>query len=85
MGHSPYYPDDVTDEMIDRYFGNDDNSCCKYCSHYYSCDSSCSRKENSITADEAMAMSDEEFAEAIHTDPDDWCDDFDPELYDEEE
>ena len=73
MFGSPYYPAGVTDEMIDRYFG-DDGSCCEKCEHYLSGD--CSRKENALSVEEAEAMTDEEYAEAIHVDADDYCDDF---------
>ena len=69
------YPPGVTDADIDRYFG-DDGSCCKYCWHYCNGDSSCSRKEYALSAEEQEQMTQEEFDEAIHTDEDDYCDDF---------
>ena len=79
MGHSPYYPDDVTDEMIDEAFG-DDGSCCKYCSHYFTCDSSCALKEWALETDiekgDVEEMTDEEFQQAITVDEEDYCDDF---------
>lgn len=75
MFGSPYYPAGVTDEMIDKYFG-DDGSCCAKCDNYYTCDSSCRLKENAITASEAESMTDEEYEAVIHTDADDWCDRF---------
>ena len=72
------YPPGVTDKTIYDYFG-DNGECCKYCTHYYHCDSSCSLKERVITAEEEDEMTNEEYEERIHTDPDDYCDDFEAE------
>ena len=88
MGHSPYYPDDVTDEMIDEYFG-DDGSCCANCSHHYS-DGTCWRKEHKVekeyTEEEIEAMTEAEYNALISVDDDDWCDDYEgdePEPYED--
>jgi len=89
MGHSPYYPDNVTDEMIDEYFGDNDNSCCANCSHHYS-DGTCSCKEHKVeddyTEDEIEAMTEAEYNALITVDDDEWCDSYecdDPEPYED--
>ena len=79
MGWSPYYPAGVTDEMIDRYFGEGD-ACCKSCQYYRSSDCSCALKEealeNDLTAEELEDMTQNEYYKAISTAEDDYCDEF---------
>lgn len=75
MGHSPYYPDNVTDEMIDEYFG-DDGCCCANCSNRWN-DGTCSCKERKVekeyTEDEIEAMTEAEYKALISVDNDGYC------------
>ena len=76
MGHSPYYPDDVTDEMISRYFG-DDGACCEKC--YYYRNGICSKKENELddmAEGDYEELTEEEKAHYSDVDDDDYCDSF---------
>ena len=78
MGHSPYYPDNVTDEMIDEYFG-DDGCCCANCAYRWS-DGTCACKEHKVekdyTEDEIEAMTEAEYNALISVDDDEWCDSY---------
>ena len=77
MGYSPYYPDDVTDEMIDRYFG-DDGSCCERCEYYEggTCRVKEADAELDYTEEEIMEMSEAEYLALIGVDGDGYCNAF---------
>lgn len=88
FGHSPYYPDNVTDEMIAEYFGDNDYRCCANCSNHYS-DGTCSCKEHNVekdyTEDEIYEMTNAEYKALITVEDDDFCDDYQPKDSDEYE
>ena len=71
---SPYYPAGVTDALIEEYFG-DHGCCCATCEHYSG--GACWKKENSLTAEEAEMMTQDEFDRYISVDTDDYCDEYD--------
>ena len=83
MGHSPYYPDNVTDEMIDEYFG-DNGCCCANCSNHWS-DGTCYCKERKVekeyTEDEIEAMTEAEYNALISVADDEWCNDYEYDDY----
>ena len=83
MSHSPYLPDDVTDEMIENAYGVPvpDAYCnCEHCHHFDSswmvCKLACKYNRVDIEALYAMDENSEEFAE-LARDYSDTCDDFD--------
>lgn len=76
MGYSPYYPDGVTDEMIEQYFGN--NASCATC--YYFHNGLCQSREDKLVDDysieEIETMDDRQYQNLCGTDEDDYCDDY---------
>ena len=80
MFGSPYYPAGVTDELIDRYFG-EGNERCSNC-EYHCSDGTCRMKENSLdddyTEEDIENMTMDEYNRLITVDDDDCCDDWEP-------